>query len=569
MSQHQQEEAFILYVDHQGHPAPLTEQFHATASRKLSSTVQRYPISTTTEVDSAYCPQCLSFYDAARGAELGFCPHQATCQRCPICLSVASVHTGENENNGALECFYQCGGCDWTSKQCGVRVPLPTADGGDNPPGRVELARAAEDLVQAVKERRSIEPSVAWQQKLAKEWDEGRTSSSFAQQHSVASRRADEWSVATLDAQRQIIEAQWTADHSNYELPSGCNRVTIQDILKRSTAPDDSESQTADPRSLLAYQLQPHTVDVAALLPLPLALETRQSRRCRAELSAGRPGILLKPKLNPQEGDSSLPTGHGQWHRKVSLHHDEKKYIYIFGQLNAVFLSSHFYFLQSNKDSSAIHVIPRVQVIQHHPPSTETSNKRVFLLKVANPTLGTVRLRMAKSDYQGEVNHWDEFSHDLKTTTKMPRVLVDTLNQTFMDVQLNADIDLDISNNTDTLVELLSAEDSIIELGARANDTPAEVMQWKPGSAATSSDTAATMMSIRLVAKSASDAWFELVLPVSPENDDASNAVPLALQVNLGNGSWESSLIPTQPEKKDDRVTFDLVLAWKKLNKDR
>jgi len=314
--QQQQQEAFVLYVDHQGHPAPLTEQFHATASRKLSSTVQRYPICTTTEVDSAYCPQCLSFHDAAKGAELGYCPKQATCQRCPLCLSVASVHMGENSNNDntTLECFYQCGGCDWTSKQCGLSVPLPT-DGGDSPPGRVELARAAEDLVQAVQERRSQEPSAALHQKLAQEWDG--SSSTAAPQHSVTSRRADEWSVATLDTQRQTVEAQWTADHSNFELPSGCKRVTIQDILNSSTQ-KANQSPTTDPRSLLAYQMQPHTVDVSALLPLPLALETRQSRRCRAELADGRPGILLKPKLNPQEGDSSLPTGHGQWHRKVS-----------------------------------------------------------------------------------------------------------------------------------------------------------------------------------------------------------------------------------------------------------
>jgi len=325
MSQAQDVDTFVLYVDHQGHPAPLTELFHATASRKLSSTVQRYPISTTTEVDSAYCPQCLSFYDATKGAELGYCPNEATCQCCPLCLSVASVHTGpisnDEDNNAALECFYQCGSCDWTSKQCGLSVPLPSGDKG-NPPGRTELARAAEDLVQAVRERRSQAPSAELHRKVAQEWDEvktGGSSTAFAtQQKSVASRREDEWSVATLDAQRQSVEAQWAADHSNYDLPSGCKRVTIQEIISNSTTQKDNQSTATDPRSLLAYQMQPHPVDPSVLLPLPLALETRQSRRCRAELADGRPGILLKPKLNPQEGDSSLPTGHGQWHRKVS-----------------------------------------------------------------------------------------------------------------------------------------------------------------------------------------------------------------------------------------------------------
>jgi hypothetical protein len=57
------------------------------------------------------------------------------------------------------------------------------------------------------------------------------------------------------------------------------------------------------------------------LLPLPIPLRPRKSRRCRAELAEGRPGILLKPKLNPLEGDSSLRTGHGQWWKKVRILH--------------------------------------------------------------------------------------------------------------------------------------------------------------------------------------------------------------------------------------------------------
>jgi len=65
------------------------------------------------------------------------------------------------------------------------------------------------------------------------------------------------------------------------------------------------------------------------LLPHAIPLRPRKSRRCRAELAENRPGILLKPKLNPLEGDSSLRTGHGQWWKK---------------------------------DSSAIEVLPRVRV---------------------------------------------------------------------------------------------------------------------------------------------------------------------------------------------------------------
>ena len=320
--------AYVLYVDHQGHPAPLTEQFHATASRRLSSTAFRYPLSTTTEVDSAFCPQCLSFYDAARGAELGYCPKQTTCQRCPLCLSVASIQAGASSAaHGAgmsLECFYQCGSCDWTSRQCGLVVPMETTTTTTNPE-RAELLRAAEDLVQALNERRSQDPASAWHRQLVQDGaDATRGASQIPPQQPPTARRAEEWSVATLVAHRQAVEAQWNVDHSNYELSSAFQRTSIQEILDSPT--NETELKWDDPRTLLAYQMQPQTLDTTRMLPLPVALETRQSRRCRAELADGRPGILLKPKLNPQEGDSSLATGHGQWHRKVSTTNHQRSH---------------------------------------------------------------------------------------------------------------------------------------------------------------------------------------------------------------------------------------------------
>ena len=44
----------VLYIDHQGHPGPLSRCHHATASRRLSSSIDRHPPSTKTEVDSTY-----------------------------------------------------------------------------------------------------------------------------------------------------------------------------------------------------------------------------------------------------------------------------------------------------------------------------------------------------------------------------------------------------------------------------------------------------------------------------------------------------------------------------------
>jgi len=212
-------------------------------------------------------------------------------------------------------------------------------------------------------------------------------------------------------------------------------------------------------------------------------------------------------------------------------------------------------------------VIPRVQVVQHYhqPPDAEKDpTKHIFLIHVANPTLGTVRLRITKSTYRGEVDHWnemmntEELEETKKTNTAMAGVLVDTLQQTILDLELNLDLTKSLTA-TDT-VELKSAEDSIIELGAQSRETPVAVLEWDPARAATSSAVSA----IQLVAQSASDAWFELVLRQPPEsNSGPFNAVPLAMEVDLGGGSWESSLIPVEEVNEgNDKVTLDIVLAW-------
>jgi hypothetical protein len=102
-------------------------------------------------------------------------------------------------------------------------------------------------------------------------------------------------------------------------------------------------------------------------------------------------------------------------------------------------------------------------------------------------------------------------------------------------------------------VDLLSAEDSIIEMGGKARETPKSVINWDAANASTSETT------MSLVAQSASDAWFELV--VAPGFD--ASALALQLQVAVGEGLWESSLIqPKEDSEESDWVGFDLVLTW-------
>jgi len=218
-------------------------------------------------------------------------------------------------------------------------------------------------------------------------------------------------------------------------------------------------------------------------------------------------------------------------------------------------------------------------------PTDQQHQYHVFLLKVVNPTLGTVRLRFSHSSYAGEPT-WDEddaTSPTAITTMTMSHLLVDTLTQKrFARVELSTAA-LSSLPATD-VVGLLSAEDSIIEMGGRARDIPESVAHWQAAQAVDAAQAQTARM--RLVAHCASDAWFELVVPAASltttgvDGVQVHPAFPLLLQVELGNGSWESSLIPpkttsTSPradgggdalldhgDDAKDWVNFDLVLTW-------
>lgn len=92
------------------------------------------------------------------------------------------------------------------------------------------------------------------------------------------------------------------------------------------------------------------------LRPLRKPLLTKRSRRCLRDVAAGRPGILLKPKLNPLEGDSSLRAHVGKWWQK---------------------------------DASAVHFLPQAVVLAH---SYQPHTGGRFLLRLTNPLPAPVRV---------------------------------------------------------------------------------------------------------------------------------------------------------------------------------
>ena len=138
----------------------------------------------------------------------------------------------------------------------------------------------------------------------------------YVQKKSRTSRQG-EWSLESLEEALASKKEEWNfEEETKLDEGGSLQRLSLDDELPETdTASLASISVMAWQRQTMGYSF---TVNERNdLLPLPIPLRVRRSRRCRAELAEGRPGILLKPKLNPLEGDSSLRTGHGQWWRKV------------------------------------------------------------------------------------------------------------------------------------------------------------------------------------------------------------------------------------------------------------
>ena len=206
-------------------------------------------------------------------------------------------------------------------------------------------------------------------------------------------------------------------------------------------------------------------------------------------------------------------------------------------------------------------MLPRVRVSIH--ASDET--RHAFLLKVANPTLGAIRLRFASSKYTGE-SEWDDKT---KTTPLLENLLVDPLTQQYVDAKLTPSVTKNLEATA--VCELEPAEDSFLELGKSSNDELLDaVAKWDAGDVLFDSKVGPEQpASLRLIGQKNSFAWFELVLLETKMEKGLNCAVPLALQIEVGDGSWESSLVQAEPVaggEGKDVVTFDLVVIWENLD---
>jgi hypothetical protein len=204
--------------------------------------------------------------------------------------------------------------------QCDLKV-----DSSSSEATKDEAAAALTQLSDMLRERRKARGyasageghyhnmMTAWDIMLKPIPKSGTTARSFPFKSKRNADDQDSWSVEALET-----EIQKKKNASAEEMASVLGGQKLQRIPLENEQTLDGGLQGLPVASIALQALtSAPTMSMADMLPLGIPLRSRNSRRCRAELADGKPGILLKPKLNPLEGDSSLRPGHGQWWKKV------------------------------------------------------------------------------------------------------------------------------------------------------------------------------------------------------------------------------------------------------------
>jgi len=305
-----------------------------------------------------YCPQCFSYQDAYTATKSdckGRCV-RASCKACPICfvpLQVVVVETAQElSTSSPLVGLYRCGYCRYSSVECGVYVTTTSTTPG------TEVVDQLHSVYQMKLQDQNKLP-LAQFHSLVKAWNEQEQDYREIQQ---IQRTCDPTAAATLlsiktnkettennnfpsasssphvSSSRNIHALEQRCKNSTEQILSSYLSNVLTTIPRNATTAVDDFSPSSDlsvttpsctPTSnfITTFTTTAHsrvqqgillqTPASSTLFPLPISMLPKITKRCTMELSKGKPGILIKSKINPLDGDTtSSRTGHGQWWKK-------------------------------------------------------------------------------------------------------------------------------------------------------------------------------------------------------------------------------------------------------------
>lgn len=198
-------------------------------------------------------------------------------------------------------------------------MPVETVD-------RLEMIRAAEELRMEWNRRVQVSMEIldTHTERLTEYWEHRRRNPHYhSHTHATSSSSSSSGRRRTKTTAWSLAALESTLVEKKAQLELG----TTMDEIEHMNLDDDDDIVVEESLwNVPTHSFQMQSIHcpilpatMSEMLPLPVPLRVRNSIRCRAEMAQGRPGILLKPKINPLDGDSSVRSGQGQWWKKVRV----------------------------------------------------------------------------------------------------------------------------------------------------------------------------------------------------------------------------------------------------------
>lgn len=553
----------VLYLDYQSHPVPLALCYYVAGRNPYVACGVSHripPCTTNTELESGYCPQCLGFWDASvvMNSTKGKCipshPHSMStshrsstqtlnkeeeeededrttedmyqtvgggCKACPICncTLVMTMLPDYSQASKPMICVWSCGYCHWDSTEAHVSVPLLTEDQGGVEATVHSLQRLlGVRMVEDHKPKHDIVQTLqtGYRKQYAEEIKNKRQRDLLAMHGLVLNHKDDTLGEdQTLRGRKSIPDLlllastktnrpTWTLEALEKTLEKKKQTWNHSGDGIQAVSPLDKlwKFQTLSPSfttSSIRTQLT-STIPTSSLLPKPISLLPRTIRRCRAELDAGRPGILVKPKSNPMDGDTSLKYGHGQWWKK---------------------------------DSSAIHMIPKVKIIQYGTDDSSHGRYYAFLLLVTNPRLETIHVTLDRPVMHPHDSK-DDDDHEI-----MKNVILDSYSLQSVNARYEYSLEsIHDDNNSGVSITLEPMEDLFLDLGMNSPLTSNGIFKWD-AKTAISRDTNKTV-GFHILCQKKDRVWIEFILDrghyATKPSDMTYFTTPIRLKIDTNDG---------------------------------
>ena len=288
----------VLYADSdRGFWAPLQCHYYSSDSQAMVST---HPESCSQEVASTFCPSCFD----VTSIDDGRCK---TCLECPVCS--AGLNTCANL---AGQFHLRCTHCPWTSVAGGLceesaealdaSVALLFGDAGRHGHGPEEVLRGA--AAQAVQSRAA--QASAFATLLS------RLDLTMATEECAPAARAGGGRRVSASWQTSDVEAMISNKQSQHTWPPRCASTPGDPAADHDDAllPRRRVCLTRKERWgwLVSLHFRPFSSSSSSSLggvTASISFSSVMSRRSVSDINRGKPGILVMPKMNPLEGDTS------------------------------------------------------------------------------------------------------------------------------------------------------------------------------------------------------------------------------------------------------------------------